>query len=84
MDANDPCRAAYLPSSKSKMGIGANSAPTPLLVQTLDIGRALLRQPCRRSHTQSAAIASTSPDLGEPNLLCTWPDVDIKTWAVGD
>src|SRR5437667_220202 len=39
MDANDPCRSAYLPSSKSTMGLARIERAKPLFVQTLDVGR---------------------------------------------
>ena len=37
MDANDPCRSAYLPSSKSIMGLARIERAKPLFVQTLDV-----------------------------------------------
>ena len=36
MDANDPDRSAYLPSSKSIMGLARIERAKPLFVQTLD------------------------------------------------
>ena len=69
---------------KAKWGLARIERANPLLVQTLDVVGDLLRQPCRRSHAHSAAIASTSRNLGEPKLLCTRSDVHVKAWAVGD
>ena len=81
MDANDPCRSAYLPSSKSRMGLARIDRANPLLVQTLDVVEAFA----------TAAVSPflhliphTSRNLGGPNLLCTRSDVDVKAWAVGD
>ena len=36
-DANDPCCSAYLPSSKSIMGLARIERAKPLFVQTLDV-----------------------------------------------
>jgi len=73
---------------KAKWGLARLERAKPIVVQTFAVvvtaEELLLRQPCHRSHTQSAAIASTSRNLGEPNLLCTRSDVHVKAWAVGD
>ena len=40
-------------------------------------------QPCRRSYAHSEA-GRTGRSLESPNLLCSRPDVYVKSWAVGD
>ena len=40
-------------------------------------------QPCRRSYAHSEA-GRIGRSLGSPNLLCSRPDVYVKSWAVGD
>jgi hypothetical protein len=72
----------------SKWGLARIERAKPIVVQTFDLlvtaEQLLLRQPCRRSHAQSDAGASTSRNLGGPKLLCTGPHADVKTRAVGD
>ena len=88
MDANDPWCSAYLPNSKSILGLARIERAKPVVVQTFDVvvtaEELLLRHPRPRSHAQSAASASTSPNLGGPKLLSTRSDVYVEAWAVGD
>ena len=43
----------------------------------------LLRHAYRRSYAHSEA-GGIGRGLESPNLLCTRPDVYVKTWATGD
>ena len=55
-DANDPCRSAYLPSSKSTMGLARIERAKPLFVQTLDVvGSFYYGSAYRRSYAHSGA-----------------------------
>jgi hypothetical protein len=60
----------------------------PIVIQTFDVvvtaEELLLGQPCRRSQTQSGAVARTSPSIYDRNLLCTRSDEHVKRWTVGD
>src|SRR5262245_22331395 len=66
MDANDPCRSAYLPGSKSIMGLAPMERAKPIVNQTFDVVGAFATAavspsphliPCRaRCATHCAAI----------------------------
>ena len=82
MDANDPCRSAYLPSSKSIMGLARIERAKPLFVQTLDVVGAFTTASVPPFLLLTPGVPGPSgAALDGPNLLCTRPDVYIESWG---